>query len=212
MLIFLLFVVLFLYSVPSSQENERGTYSIHYREEEVGYERYVWESHERGYTLRVEGRITKPVAVKIEELTIEVNKSFIPTGFYFQGSISGVDKEIESIIRDGYVENKIHVRGQKQRETTQIQRDAFLLPNPMFSPYLILAKKHNCRLQEERDATAYIIPQTETSITIEPLEGAPCTLLVRLNQTEIRLKTDPQGVLQSIRIPSQYTKVTRSDL
>lgn len=212
LIIILISLFFFLYSSPFSGEEQTGTLSIYYRGEGVGSEHYVWESNQIGYTLRVEGQIHKPVPVEIDQLCVELSKNFIPRRFYFKGSVSGVEKEIKSVITDGYVENSVFIHGQEQRETTHIKRDALLLPNPVFSPYMVLAKKYSCSLHQKIETQAYIIPQTETKITIKPAKKDPCTLVVKMNQTQIKIKTNPQGSLISIGIPSQYLKVIHSSL
>ena len=119
-------------SVNSSpqEEYERGTFSIYFMDEKVGYEEFVWRRDATGIVLSVEGRITKPIQMSIEELVIRMNASFIPTSFRFRGSVGGVAQDIESELQDGEARNTIRVTGQEQTSRIQIRRDAFLLPNP----------------------------------------------------------------------------------
>lgn len=194
--------------VESSQDKaQSGRFSIYFREEKVGYEEYTWQPEERGFILSVRGRTTNPTAIEIERLTISLDKSFIPNHFSFKGSVSGVVQEISGTIKEGNVENTIRVRGQEQRSTVKIKRDAFLLPNAIFSPYVVLVKKFRCALEETIELSAYIIPQLEALFTLGPKEDAPCTLILRLSGWEIELETDEEGTLKTLHIPSQRLKV-----
>ncbi len=207
-----LFLILFflVYMKASPEETEKGTLSIYFMQEQVGYEEYSWEEEEYGFTLTVRGRMTKPVAIEIEELVIHLNRSFIPLGFLFKGKVSGVDQEIRSIISEGEVVSVKKVAGQEQTETVNIKRDAFLLPNPVFSPYMVLTKKYRCGLQEKVSVSAYIIPQMEVAATLEPKEDAPCRIIMRLSTTQIELETDEEGTLNAIGIPSLNLRVLKT--
>ena len=187
--------------------SEQGLLSIYFRDEKVGYEEYIWTSYAEGYTLQVRGRIDKPVPLILDKLIIRLNKNFIPIEYYFKGTISGFEQEISSSIDDGFVDNRIYIAGQEQKASVRIKRDAFLLPNSIFSPYMVLSKKYVCSLEEKIDLSAYIIPQLEELFSLEPAEDSACSLIIQFNTTFIELETDRTGSLKALFIPSQKIKV-----
>jgi hypothetical protein len=191
------------------EEYERGTFSIYFMDEKVGYEEFVWRRDATGIVLSVEGRITKPIQMSIEELVIRMNASFIPTSFRFRGSVGGVAQDIESELQDGEARNTIRVTGQEQTSRIQIRRDAFLLPNPIFSPHMAITKKFGCSLEGALELSAYIIPQVETPFTLSPKEDEPCTLIMEMGATQIELITDESGQLHSISNPLQHLRIIR---
>ena len=179
-------------------------------QEQVGYEEYSWEEDDMGYTLTVRGRMTKPIAIEIESLVIRLDKSFIPQRFLFVGRVSGVSQDIQSAFIEGKVENTKRVAGQERTEIADIKRDAILLPNPIFSPYMVLTKKFRCGLQETAEISAYIIPQMEIPSTLGPKQDFPCRLVLRMGTAEIEIETDEGGVLNSLDISSQNLRVLRT--
>ena len=187
--------------------SEQGLLSIYFGDEKVGYEEYIWTSYAEGYTLQVRGRIDKPVPLILDKLIIRLNKNFIPLEYYFKGTISGFEQEISSSIDDGFVDNRIYIAGQEQKASVRIKRDAFLLPNSIFSPYMVLSKKYVCSLEEKLDLSAYIIPQFEELFSLEPAEDSDCSLIIQFNTTSIELETDRTGSLKALFIPSQKIKV-----
>lgn len=204
-------MLLFFFVISGrSQGKEQGTFSIYFMEEKVGYEEYIWEGDERGYLLSVIGRMTKPTAIEIEKLSIRLDRNYIPHYFYFKGSVSGMDQEISSTITEGQVENKIQVAGQERMSTVKIERDAFLLPNPVFSPYMVLTKKFRCALEGKIELSAYIIPQLEVSFSLEPKEEDPCLLIMEVSGMRVELETDGEGGLKAVSVPSQKLKVLQS--
>jgi len=202
----------FVYSASFKEKIESGTISIFFMDEKVGYEEYTWQSDELGYILTVKGRMTKPIAMEIEHLTICLDESFIPAKFVFKGSVNGVTQEVSSSIIEGYVENRILVAGQEQKSSVNVKRNAFLLPNPIFSPYMVLTKKFRCTLKEKVDLSAYIIPQLETPFTLEPKEDDFCFLIMQINGTQINIETDGNGNLKSLHIPFQNLRVIQDNI
>lgn len=196
-------------SSVSPASSETGTLGIYFMQEQVGYEEYSWEEDETGFSLTVRGKMTKPIAIETERLFIRVDKSFIPEEYTFKGQVSGVKQDIQSFFADGKVVNTKQVAGQERTETVEVKRDAVLLPNPIFSPYMVLTKKFRCSLQEATEISAYIIPQMEIPSTIEPKKDAPCHLILRMGTTQIEITTDEDGVLTSLEIPSQNLRVLR---
>ena len=210
--IILLPMFFFVYSASFKEKIESGTISIFFMDEKVGYEEYTWQSDELGYILTVKGRMTKPVAMEIEHLTIRLDESFIPAKFVLKGSVNGVTQEVSSSIIEGYVENRILVAGQEQKSSVNVKRNAFLLPNPIFSPYMVLTKKFRCTLKEKVDLSAYIIPQLETPFTLEPKEDDSCFLIMQINGIQINIETDGNGNLKSLHIPFQNLRVIQDNL
>ena len=190
--------------------SETGTLSIYFMQEQVGYEEYFWEEDNTGFTLTVRGRMTKPIAIEIERLVIRVDKSYIPESYTFKGQVSGVNQDIQSFFSEGKVVNTKQVAGQERTETVDIKRDAVLLPNPMFSPYMVLTKKFRCSLQDVAEISAYIIPQMEIPSTLGPKQDFPCRLVLRMGTTEIEIETDEEGVLNSLDISSQNLRIMRT--
>ena len=190
--------------------SETGTLAIYFMQEQVGYEEYSWEEDESGYTLTVRGKMTKPISIEIERLVIRLDKSFIPDSYTFRGRVSGVAQEIQSRFSEGTVVNTKQVAGQTQTETVEVKRDSVLLPNPVFSPYMVLTKRFRCSLEKAVSVSAYIIPQMEIPATLEPHQDSPCCYFLRLGPTEIEITTDEQGFLNGLNIPSQNLRVQRT--
>lgn len=223
MLLFIVLLFFFLSTALSQEKKEEGSLFIYFMEEKVGYEEFTWQSDGEGYLLEASGRMTKPVVLEINKLRLHLDKNFIPRKFYFKGSVSGVTQEITSSISEGNVENIIRVSGQERKAEINIRRDAFLLPNAIFSPYVALVKKFRCSLQEKVELSAYIIPQLEVPFTLEPKETEEtgeakgtekelsCFLIMNMGGMEIELETDDEGNLKSIVIPSQRLKVVKAN-
>jgi hypothetical protein len=179
-------------------------------QEQVGYEEYSWDADDTGFTLTVRGKMTKPIAIEIDRLLIRLDRSFIPERYAFSGRVSGVVQDIQSYFSEGKAVNTKKVLGQAQTETVDVKRDCILLPNPVFSPYMVLAKKFRCSLEKPTEISVYIIPQMEIPATIEPDQDLPCRFILRLGPTEIRLETDEEGVLDSMEISSQSLRIQRT--
>jgi len=188
---------------------EKGVFDISFMGEKVGYEEYTWQSTETGYLLTVRGRMTKPIPMVIDKLTIRLDHAFIPSQYYFEGSVSGVRQEVLSVINEGQVENVILVAGQEQKTEVKIRRDAFLLPNPVYSPYMVLTKKFPCSLTEKAEFSAYVIPHFESPFTLESSEENPCLMIMDLAGTETQIGMDDGGKLMSLTIPLQNLEVVR---
>jgi hypothetical protein len=213
-LIFLLINLSFPYPIVGvfPSDVETGTLSIYFMQEQVGYEEYSWEEDDMGFTLTVRGKMTEPIAIEIENLVIRLDKSFIPERYLFKGRVSGVAQDIQSFFYEGTAVNTKQVGGQEQTETVDIKRDAVLLPNPIFSPYMVLTKKFRCGLQEAKEISAYIIPQMEVSAIIEPKQDSPCHLVMRLGPTQIEIETDAEGILNGLDISSQNLRIMRTQV
>lgn len=207
--IFLFGLSVFFPALGEQKEHEEGVFDIFFMGEKVGYEEYIWESDERECLLTVRGRMTKPIPMMIEKLTIRLDKSFIASQYYFKGSVSGVEQEVLSVINEGGVENIILVRGQEQKSEVKIRRDALLLPNAVYSPYVVLAKRFPCTLHEKIELSVYVIPQAETLVSVEPSEFNPCHIILEIAGAEIHVGTDEGGNLSSIEIPSKNLRVVR---
>jgi hypothetical protein len=198
----------FLPSTPQ-EEYEKGTFSIYFMDEKVGYEEFTWSRDASGIELTVEGRITKPLSLIIEELVIRLDSNFIPAEFRFKGSVGGVEQDVESVLKEGEARNTIRISGQEQIHTQQVRRDAFLLPNPIFSPYMAITKKFRCSLTESQELSAYMIPQVETEFTLSPQEHQPCTLILEMGGSQMELTTDENGQLIELSIPLQRLRIVR---
>lgn len=199
----------FFFASEGQEESEAGVFDVFFMGEKVGYEEYIWESKEREYILTVRARMTKPIPMVIEKLTIHLDKSFIASQYYFKGSVSGVEQEVLSVINEGYVENVILVAGQEQKNEVKIRRDALLLPNAVYSPYLILTKRFRCALQEKLELSVYLIPQVETSAILGPSEFNPCHFILEMTGSEVHVGTDEDGNLNSLEIPLSNLRVVR---
>jgi len=207
-LLIFLFLILFFFIVLFSQESkEEGLLHIYFREEKVGFEEYSWQSSEKSFILQASGQMTRPIALEIDSIRIRLNRSFIPLEFHFKGSVSGVKQEIRSFFSESGAVIITQVSGQERKTTVSVKRDAFLLPNAIYSPYVVITKKFRCQLQEQLELSAYIIPQLEMSFTLEPKEDSPCILVMNRKGIEIELETDEQGNLKSLVIPSQRLKI-----
>ncbi|NIM58249.1 MAG: hypothetical protein GTO16_04810 [Candidatus Aminicenantes bacterium] len=209
--VFLLLLFFFVFAAQYEEEAESGVLSIYFQDERVGYEEYTWQSDEVGYILSVKGRMTKPVDMEIHSLVLRLDKSFIPRQFNFKFSVAGIAQEISSVIVDGQVENTIHVSGQEQKSVVKIKRDAFLLPNPVFSCYMVLAKKYRCNLLEPVELSAYIIPLFEVPLSLEFDEESPCSLTLEISGITMKMETDDDGSLKFLHSPAQKLKVYKQN-
>ena len=194
-------------SRPAAETTERGTLSIFFHEEKVGYEEYTWTEKADGFLLQVTGRLTAPLALEVESLSLCLTRDFIPCGFSFKGSVNGVENEVDSTIVEGVVTNRIKVAGQEMKYSLMIRRDAFLLPNPLFAPYQVITRKYRCASSPPAEVGIYIIPQLEVSGQLNSKADTPCQLVLTMGGVEVTLTSDEQGRLTSVVIPAQHIRV-----
>jgi len=193
--------------IRGDRSSESGTLSIYFMEEKVGYEEYSWSEEPGGYVLKVTGRMTKPLSLEVESLTLRLSRDFIPAEYSFRGTLNGVTQEVTSSIQEGRVKNTIRSAGQETVFEARVRRDALLLPNPIFSPYLALVKRYRCGLKGKVEVSAYLIPQVEIPGSLESAAGNPCALTLKLAGVEITLETDADGRLLSLSMPAQNIRV-----
>lgn len=195
---------------PPSEETrvESGTLSVYFMGGKVGYEDYSWTEDARGYVLEASGRMTQPLRLEVQSLTLRLNRDFIPFEYSFRGALNGINQDITSRIQEGRVLNTIVQGGQETTSEADIRRDALILPNPLFSPYLVLAKKYGCGLKDKTEVSAYMIPQVEVGGVLDRAADNPCLLTLNLAGVEIILETDAERHLISLSIPGQNLKVS----
>jgi hypothetical protein len=206
-----LFLTGFLLSGPvrsGESSTESGTLSIYFMGAKVGYEDYTWTESEQGYVLEASGGMTQPLRLEVQSLTLRLSREFIPFEYSFKGSLNGMSQDVTSHIQDGRVVNTILQGGQETKSVAEVQRDALILPNPLFSPYLVLAKKYGCGLKDKTEVSAYMIPQVEVRGVIDRAADNPCLLTLNLAGVEVDLETDAEHHLLSLSIPGQNLKVT----
>lgn len=176
---------------------------LYFMGEEAGYEEYEWLEQTDRYILSARGEMRKPISLIVEQMTLELDKEFKPLRFYLKGEVRGIVQEIETTISQGEVKNKILAGDQKRETTANISPDALILPNGIFAPYVILAKRAMRLGQEKATFRAYVIPQLEVSASVEPDMANPLFFHLNLAGVKIELLTDKEGFLKSISIPSQ---------
>jgi len=205
----LFFFSLFLYPLYNVFSNgvERGVFSVYFMGEKVGYEEYTWEEDEQGFLLNVKGKMTKPTTVEVENLVIRLSNDYIAESYEFEGSVNGIPQRVSSTIKEGYVQTIVQISGQEQFLAEKIRRDAFLLPNPIFSPYMVITKKFRCSPPEKIELSAYIIPQLEIPFLLEAAKESVCLLQFMIGSTPVALQTNDSGCLKSLEMPSQKIKV-----
>jgi len=203
-----LFLFLLFFPLKAEAEEETGSLYVYFREEKVGYEEFSWKTEEFGYSLQVRGMMDKPIPLETKNLFIRLDRNFIPEYYSFLGAINGVPQYIECLIAEGEVQTVMRVAGHEERSSLKIRRDAFLLPNAIFSPYLIVSKKYGCSLENPIELSAYIVPQLEVPFQLELKEGAICTLVLKISSMTIELETDEKGSLRGLVIPSQNLKIS----
>jgi hypothetical protein len=194
---------------PSSGEVlDSGTLTIYFKDEKVGYEDYSWIEEADGYELRVSGRMAQPFRLEIESMTLRLSKDLIPREYHFQGALNGMSQEITSRIQEGRVQNTIRVAGQENVLELQVRRDTLVLPNPLFSPYVVLAKKYGCGLKDKAEVSVYMIPQVEMTGTLQSAADNPCALTLDVAGGQVLLVADAEQRLTSLSIPGQSLRVT----
>jgi pimeloyl-ACP methyl ester carboxylesterase len=204
---FLFFTFLLCHEVDDPpQTNSAKKLYLYFMGEEAGYEEYEWIEYEDKYILRAKGEMTKPVSLITELMMIEVDKEFKPLRFVFKGNVQGVAQEIESTVSQGMVKNTGRAGEQTMETTSKISSDALILPNSFFSPYVVLAKKVK-GLKEKMAFKAYVVPQMELNINVEPDSEATNLFHINFVGVKMELMTDEEGYVSLLSIPSQMMEV-----
>ena len=205
MILFLLFLVTTI--LPEVKTSEKGKLLIYFMGEKAGFEEYEWIEELDKFILSAKGEINKPISLITDKMIIEVDKEFKPIRFYFKGKVNGVSQEIETTVFKEEVKNKIKVGQQKREFTARISRNAFFLPNGIFSPYIVVSKKAISLIKEKQTLPAYIVPQLEVNMIVEPDKEKKNSFHLNLAGVKIDILTDENGKLYSLLIPSQSIEV-----
>ncbi len=201
-ILFLLFTFLLCQEPEDLPRSDSKILYLYFMGEEAGYEEYEWIEQEDSYILRARGEVTKPASLITELMLIEMDKEFKPLSFHFKGKVRGVEQEVISTISEGEVKNTLRAGEQKRETTSKISSDALILPNSFFSPYLVLARKA-AGLKEKMTFKAYIVPQMELNLTVEPDSENSRLLHINLVGVKIDVLTDSQGFLEMVSVPGQ---------
>lgn len=201
-ILFLLFTFLLCQEPEDLPRSDSQKLYLYFMGDEAGYEDYEWIEQEDRYILRARGELTKPASLITELMVIEMDKEFKPLSFHFKGKVRGVEQEIISTISQGEVKNLIRAGGQQREMTSKISADALILPNSFFSPYFVLARKA-ADLKEKMTFKAYVVPQMEVNLTVEPDSENSRLLHINLVGVKIEVLTDEEGFLEKVSIPGQ---------
>jgi len=201
-ILFLFFTFLLCQEPEDLPRSDSQKLYLYFMGEEAGYEEYEWIEQEDRYILRVRGELIKPASLITELMLIEMDKELKPLSFHFKGKVRGMEQEIESTISQGEIKNMLRAGTQQRETTSKISADALILPNSFFSPYLVLARKA-AGLKEKMTFKAYIVPQMELNLAVEPDSEKSRLLHINLVGVKIDVLTDEEGFLEKVSIPGQ---------
>ncbi len=201
-ILFLLFTFLLCQEPEDLPRSDSQKLYLYFMGEEAGYEEYEWIEQEDRYILRARGELTKPASLITELMLIEMDKEYKPLSFHFKGKVRGMEQEIESTISQGEVKNLSRAGGQQRETTSKISSDALILPNSFFSPYLVLARKA-AGLKGKMTFKAYVVPQMELNLNVEPDSENSRLLHINLVGVKIDVLSDKEGFLEKVSIPGQ---------
>ena len=210
-ILFLLFTFLLCQEPEDLPRSDSKKLYLYFMGEEAGYEEYEWIEQEDRYILQARGELTKPASLITELMRIEMDKEFKPLSFHFKGKVRGMEQEIMSTVSQGEVKNIIRAGEQKREMTSKISSDALILPNSFFSPYLVLARKA-AGLREKMTFKAYIVPQMEVNLTVEPDSKNPRLLHLNLVGVKIDVLTDDEGFMEKVSVPGQMFEARAAKL
>ena len=201
-ILFLFFTFLLCQEPEDLPRSDSQKLYLYFMGEEAGYEEYEWIEEEDRYILRVRGELIKPASLITELMLIEMDKELKPLSFHFKGKVRGMEQEIESTISQGEIKNMLRAGTQQRETTSKISADALILPNSFFSPYLVLARK-SASLKEKMTFKAYVVPQMELNLVVEPDSENSRLLHLNLVGVKIDVLTDDEGYLEKVSIPGQ---------
>lgn len=147
---------------------DKSTFYVYYADQPVGQESFELAETGEGYSLKASASLTKPILFETELLLLETNLSGQPTRFRFKGKVRGVEQEVSTRFSENAAENTISAAGRSSVKTDDIHAGAFVLPNLLFSPYLLLARVIGAEKGVSRkDLYAYVPPQAEVPFSLE---------------------------------------------
>ncbi len=201
----ILFLIIFLFwFLMASQPIE---YKIYFAGEEIGYEKVQLEEKDGRIKLTMEGKLTKPVLLKIKRMEIVYDSSFRPISFIFQGYVNRIKQEIEAEFSDGKVKGRIRVRGRGMPlEGTIPEGTVFVVPSGPVSPFFAIPFAMKKLGLSQLTGFVYVIPQTSLPVVAQEKEGK---FIITLSNIKIEAQADYFGFLTRLSIPSQRIEMVR---
>lgn len=186
----------------------KGVFRVFFGSQEAGQESYELVQTGEGFRLTASGKLSRPVEFETRNLLIQTDTRGRARKFEFKGSVRGIEQEVTAEISDRSAENRIRAAGQVVAKSDPVHVGTFLLPNLLFSPYVLVAHflESGKEGHPEGELHAYVPPQAEIpfSLTRNPEKKRLDLWLRNAASPEVHVvvELDERGAVKGVHIPS----------
>jgi uncharacterized protein len=221
--------LLLILAAPARAQQAAATgptsYSVFLLGRPAGVENVTVAADATGTTIRSDSRFNPPLNITLRSSETRYSPDWTPISFTADGSFNGSESAIKATFQNGTATIQGVDSGNATTQTQPVSAQVVLLPNAVFSGYVVLAR----RLATDRpgvELKAYVPTQSEFQIRVTTVANEQAqvgTTLFPVRRYElifaqpsgdlaVTLTTTPQGDLVRVAIPAQSFEMVRSDV
>jgi dienelactone hydrolase len=154
--------------VGFGQNVQEGKAIIYFSSDTAGEETYKITATDDGYVMEAHGKMTRPVLVVTESMTIGWNKNFQPQSFRYKGQVGPAEQEIVTEFKGEQAKSTVSYPGNKLNLETRIHPDTVVAPNGVFAALAVLDRRYDFTKEDETQLVYWFgVPQQEVVATLD---------------------------------------------
>jgi pimeloyl-ACP methyl ester carboxylesterase len=212
---------------PQAEPPHReATFRVFLAGRPVGNQTVLVDVSDTEWRVRATGQLTPPLAFTLRGADIRYDRQWHPLGYTLDATVKDQPIRITTTFANGKADSQIVQGSQVTPKSDPVSPTSIVLPNNIYGAFEAVVAQLGGAPQPGLALPIYVVPQTETTLTLDSSEAERVTtsgrtfqsrhyVLSAMNQTgaiKIEVWADDRGHLMRIRIPSVQLEVTREDI
>jgi pimeloyl-ACP methyl ester carboxylesterase len=208
------------------QAHRDATFKVFLAGRPVGSQTVMVDVSDTEYRIRTTGQLSPPLSFTLRSAEIRYDLQWHPRAFSMDATVKDQTLRINTTFENGKATSQIIQNDQTSTKSDPVSDTSLILPNTIFGAFEAIVSRLGGAPQPGLKLPVYVVPQTETTFTLESSEAervqAPGRtfqsrhyVLTAMNPSgPVRMDVwaDDRGHLMRLRVPAVNLEVTREDL
>jgi pimeloyl-ACP methyl ester carboxylesterase len=208
------------------QAHRSATFKVFLAGRPVGSQTVLVDVSDTEYRIRTNGQLTPPLAFTLRSADIRYDRQWHPLSLSMDATVKDQIVRITTTFANRKAESQVVQGDQATTKSDAISETSIVVPNAVYGAYEVLVARLGGAPQPGLQLPVYVVPQVETTFTLESTEAERVQTPARtfqsrhytlsaMNQNgpvKMEFWADDRGHLMRIRIPSVSLEVTRDDI